>query len=450
MKKWILTKTPIFVQNIAISVFNSYLYRQRHAGAYKYFKEYFRKFDGADEQLWLSESSRRLSEFLSYATENSRWYKQYRGLSLHEFPILEKRDILENLEEISTVSEKKGIVSLTGGTTGASMKVIYTKEGMQEKFALLDHFRGLHGYSLGKRTAWFSGKEIVRDSDINRGICYRDDYINRIRFFSTFYITEKNFDIYWESIREFSPEYIVGFPSSVFELCSIAKARGLLLKGVVKAFFPTAEVVSASHRQVITGVLGCQILDQYSSSEGAPFILECSHGSLHIQPLTGIFEVVDQNMNPSKEGELLVTSFHTKGTPLIRYRIGDRLTMSPEGAVCSCGSTFPMVSSIDGRSLDFIYSTERGRVNLGNISNCTKDVDGIHCFQVIQEVENMVSVKIVSSPIFDDLEKEKFLKALRARLGHSMEIELLLVDDIPVEKSGKFRIVKNSLKSILN
>ena len=36
-----------------------------------------------------------------------------------------------------------------------------------------------------------------------------------------------------------------------------------------------------------------------------------------------MFEVVDENMQPATEGEILVTSFITHGTPLIRYRIGD-------------------------------------------------------------------------------------------------------------------------------
>src|SRR3546814_12220855 len=98
-----------------------------------------------------------------------------------------------------------------------------------------------------------------------------------------------------------------------------------------------------------------------------------------------MFEVVDESMPPAREGEILVTSFTTRGTPLIRYRIGDRISLAPEDYRCPCGSCFPVVKQIDGRSSDFIWSPENGKVNLGNISNCTKDVEGITCFQIVQD-----------------------------------------------------------------
>ena len=293
--------------------------------------------------------------------------------------------------------------------------------------------------------AWFSGKDLTRPKDLAKGICYRDDWVNNIRFYSTFHITDKYFEAYWSSFKSFSPKYLVGFPSSVYDLCMMAKERGLSLKGVVKVFFPTAETVLPEHRQVIGEVLGCSLIDQYASSEGAPFILQCSAGRLHIHPLTGVFEVVDENLQPAKEGEVLVTSFSTRGTPLIRYRIGDRIKLAPNESSCVCGSCFPLVEYIDGRSTDYILSPENGKVNLGNISNCTKDAPGIICFQVIQEHPHSVQVKLVRGRKFSRLDEANFLNALAVRLGQKMKIEVQYVDEIPREKSGKFRIVKNLL-----
>ena len=201
------------------------------------------------------------------------------------------------------------------------------------------------------------------------------------------------------------------------------------------------------HREVIGKVLGCKLVDQYASSEGAPFILECESGNLHIHSLTGIFEVVDENMQPANEGELLVTSFTTKGTPLIRYRIGDRITLAPPDKKCSCHSFFPLVDKIEGRSTDYILSPTRGKVNLGNISNSTKEVSGIIKFQVIQQELNKVQVKVVVSNSFNHIEKEKFIRALENRFGPGLTINLEIVDNIEVEKSGKFRLVKNLLSN---
>lgn len=397
----------------------------------------------------IKESKHRLNNFIQHATSHSTWYSTHKGKSLEEFPILEKSDLLNNLEKICTTREANAIISLTGGTTGASMKVLYKQSDMQERFAILDNFRSEHGYQLGKKTAWFSGKGLIREKDLKAGNCYRDDYINKIRFFSTFHITKENFDCYWKAFTEFAPEYIVGFPSSVYDLCCIALERNLEFKGTVKVFFPTAETVLSTHREIIGKVLGCKLVDQYASSEGAPFILQCTHGSLHIHPLTGVFEVVDENFKPSNEGELLVTSFTTYGTPLIRYRIGDRIKLAPKDFSCDCGSCFPVVEYIDGRSSDFVWSPENGRVNLGNISNCTKDVKGIQCFQLTQETENEVLVKVVATTAFNFPQELAFKEALHQRLGRTMKIQISRTAEIPREKSGKFRIVKNSLPSTM-
>lgn len=446
MKNFVFKFFPVFFQNLAISLYNTAQYRVRHGGKYRYYRDYFKKCESMDRDSLLLERDRRLKEFLNWARLNSGYYSKVSGDKLLDFPVLEKKDILDQLWNIATISEKKAVVSLTGGTTGASMKVLYKKEDVQERHALLDHFRSLYGYSLGSKVAWFSGKDLVRFKDLKKGICYRDDWINKIRFFSTFHINRNNFDIYWSAFVDFSPEFIVGFPSSVYELCLVAKEQGLSFKGKVKAFFPTAETVLPQYREVIQDVLGCPLIDQYASSEGAPFILQCSKGRLHIHPLTGVFEVVDSDLKPAQEGEVLVTSFSTRGTPLVRYRIGDRLCLSSSDDVCECGSLFPLVDFIDGRESDFVFSPYNGRVNLGNLSNCTKDAPGIVCFQIIQDHIDRITVRIVKGHSYDLSDEKVFIEALRRRVGQDMGINVEYVVDIPREKSGKFRIVKNSLK----
>lgn len=433
---------PVWVQNSLITLYNTYQYRVRHGGLYKQLRKKYKSYDDLTELMWRDKQAVMLKDFLLYVTSNSAWYRSYRNMQLCDFPVLQKVDVINHLDEIQTIPNSKGIISYTGGTTGASMKVIYTKEDIQERYAILDNFRSAHGYELGKKTAWFSGKDLVSESEVKNGICYRDDWLNKIRFFSTFHINEKFFDSYWKAFCKFEPEFIVGFPSSVFLICKMAKERGLTYPGKVKVFFPTAETVLAEHRQVIGDVLGCVLRDQYASSEGAPFILECRAGNKHIHPLTGIFEVVDESLKPCQQGQLLVTSFTTHGTPLIRYKIGDGITLSAERS-CICGSTFPLVDSIEGRANDYLISPEHGQVNLGNISNSTKGVEGIVCFQIIQRNLEELEIYIVPSNNFDDMQRSKFISSLKARMGGSIYFNVKIVDEIACEKSGKFRIVKN-------
>ena len=444
IKEKMFSKAPRLLQNSAISLFNSYQYKIRHGGTYKKFRDYYARAESLTESELIREVEIKKYEFFKYVKNNSKWYKSYNFDSFSSLPVLEKSDLINHLDEIKTINEKKGLVSLTGGTTGASMKVIYTKSDMQERFAIIDHFRAQHGYKLGEKVAWFSGKNLISEADINKGICSHYDFINKIRFYSTFHINERNFDIYWKSLNNFKPKFIVGFPSSVYEVCKMADSKGLHLKHKVKVFFPTAETVLPEHREVINRVMGCKLVDQYASSEGAPFILECKNGNLHLHPLTGTFEVVDDSMQPALNGELLVTSFTTHGTPLIRYRVKDHIQLSI-ATKCSCGSLYPLVDKIEGRATDYLISPTHGNVNLVNISNSTKGIEGIIKFQVIQEDLYHVHVLVVASNTFEPTQKTKFIEALEERFGSEISINLEIVNDIPTEESGKFRIVKNLL-----
>ena len=264
---------PVFFQNTIISFFNTYQYKIRHGGSYKKFREYYFYFDTkASKSEIEAETQRRKTEFLAYVKKNSSWYSSIDINNFSSIEPLNKLDLVNHIDQIITINKKKGILSKTGGTTGTSMCVYYKKEDMQERFAALDNFRARYGYELGKKTAWFSGKNIVSKRDIEKGLCYKEDFINKVRFFSTYDINKVNFYLYWDALNNYKPEFIVGYPSSVYDICVMASQLGLRAKFKAKVFFPTAETVLPAHREIITKILGCLVIDQYASSEGAPFI----------------------------------------------------------------------------------------------------------------------------------------------------------------------------------
>jgi len=450
--KEMLTKIPSPFSDLLISVFNKYQYLIRHSGIYKATKKIRKKYDYLNLEDLKNIQQKRLKDFIEYSKKNSDYYantlKNLRietVADLKDAPFLEKEDIVNRLEEILTISPQRGIESYTGGTTGASLKVIYKNEDMQERFAYLDYFRELYGYKLGKKTAWFSGKSLLSKRDISRKKFYKDDIINKIRFFSTFNIIESNAYAYYEALNRYEPEFLVGFPSSVLRICKFCEMHNLKFKKTAKYFFPAAEKITDEHREVIYRVMGCEIKDQYASSEGAPFMFECSNGKMHIDITSGVFEVLDENGNDIDEGELVVTSFSTRGTPLIRYKVGDKVSISNEKE-CECGSNFPICKEIDGRKDDFLISKTNGEINLGNISNATKGVDGIINFQLTQNTLDKINVKVAATNNFTNAQQTKFLDALKQRFGDDMHLNLTVVEEIPLEKSGKFRIIKNHIK----
>ena len=79
-----------------------------------------------------------------------------------------------------------------------------------------------------------------------------------------------------------------------------------------------------------------------------------------------------------------------------------------------------------------------------------KDVEGIVKFQVLQESLHEITIKIITDDKYYNKKYEKvFLKNWKDRLGEEFEIILQEVSEIPVEKSGKFRLVKNNIKHLI-
>lgn len=456
-KKSFYARLPRFLQEIGISLYNIRAYKKRYGGSYS---SLLKKFAEGSE-LTLAElksiQAKRYKEIITYARMHSPFYKSLQAnlstniVDISQLPIINKETLRENINDIYTIDKNDGIVSKTGGTTGKSLVVLYTHEDMQERFAMLDAFRSQFGYKLGKKTAWFSGKALLNENDIKKHRFWRTDHWHKVRYYSTFHIKNDYLKYYVEDLIRFAPEYMVGFPSTILEIAKYGLKHGYIFpKNTVKAVFPTSETITDEMRDVIGAFFHTKLYDQYASSEGAPFIVECKEGNLHMDLRSGVFEVLDENDKPCKSGRLVLTSFTTHGTPLIRYDIGDSLELMPEDHKCTCGNNNPLVKRILGRIDDYVYSPEVGKINLVNISNTTKGANGISRFQVIQEELHAIRILLVRDGDYSKKDEALFLQNWKDRVGSRMKIDIEYVEKIEVAKSGKYRIVINKIKNLIS
>ncbi len=446
-------KAPRIVQELMISIYNYRAYNVRYSGKYKTYFNYYSNSSPTLEELKEIQKLK-FEHLLNFAIENSSFYRSLYSDHLSdisferikEYPIIDKELLRKNIDRIHTLDKKKGHISKTGGTTGKSLEVIFKDSDVQERFALLDSFRSSFGYKLGQKTAWFSGKNLLSPKDLNKNRFWKTDHFHNVRYYSTFHIHQKNMKFYVQDLIAFRPQFIVGFPSTIYEIAKYGMLTGTdFPENMIKAIFPTAETLTLEMRELIESYFKSNMYDQYASSEGAPFIFECKNKNLHLELRSGVFEVVDDENKPVKSGRLIVTSFTTYGTPLIRYDIGDTAILGQTS--CSCGNQNPVVKQISGRISDFIYSEELGKVNLGNISNCLKGVKGVIQFQILQDHKDRIEVLLICEELFFAKEYDiVFINNLRERLGPNMVIQLRKVNHIPVEKSGKFRLIKNNIK----
>jgi phenylacetate-CoA ligase len=449
----IYDNSPIFFQNIMASVSGYKRNQNRYGQVYYDYLKFLADFDTWSLEKKLEYQRQELIKFISYAYENSKFYQRlYQNIDLasikciddlRALPIVDKEMLRENIVDVVTIPRKGAVEGHTGGTTGKSLVVLNTREDSMKRMAMLDHFKARVGFVHRKmRRATFNGKHIVPPGQ-KKKVFWRYNAACKQMIYSSFHITEDNMKYYVESFNKFKPHAIDGFFMSMCDIAGYIERHNIKLDFHPVAIFPTSETLTQSGRELLERVFKCKVYDQYASSEGAPFVTECPNQTPHIELASGVFEHFEEGSD-----EVLVTSFTTHGTPLIRYRIGDSMKFADEKANCTCGIEAPIVLEIQGRRLDFLYTADGAKIY--HVASLFKNIPpAVIRSQFVQNRLEEIVLKLevdkkLYKPEYDELLKDEFLH----KFGTGTKFNIEHVDEIPREKSGKFRMIKNNIIEI--
>ena len=136
---------------------------------------------------------------------------------------------------------------------------------------------------------------------------------------------------------------LVCTPSYALHLVAIARERGvdlakLPVRVTVHAGEPGAGIPAVRAR--IEDGWSARAFDHAGMTEMGAFGFECAEQTgLHVNETEFIAEVIDPGTErPAREGELVLTNLGRLGSPVVRYRTGDRVRLAE--ASCGCGRTF--------------------------------------------------------------------------------------------------------------
>ena len=113
--------------------------------------------------------------------------------------------------------------------------------------------------------------------------------------------------------------------------------------------------------------------------------------------------------------------------------------MPPRSAICSCGRTLPLLSCVEGRSDDILYTSSGRRI--GRLDPVFKAELPVKEVQIIQETLHDVRIRYVPASDFTDAAKQSIERRLRERMGNTIECTFEEVERIPRTANGKFRAV---------
>lgn len=457
MLEKIYKNSPIFIQNLMVT--GQGLVFRRHRFNQNFYDQLSSSISRSSwPKMKLEEyqvSAAR--EFLFHAAQHSPYWKQrfldhgcdpkaFSCISdIRGFPVLEKTDLRTRTSEIAATvpNPEKLKKAHTSGTTGSPIHVAYTPEDVASRQAFLYRMFALFNIKPMARSVRFSGHAIFPNADHNRRF-WRMNWAANQMLMSSYHLHPDNLDDYVNKLRDYKPELIDGFPSSIFVLARHVNQRGFSGEIRPKAIMTTAETLEDYQKEEIAQAFGgCPVINQYASSEGAPFITADTNGELVVNIDSGIFEFVkpgtEDPAEPGEIAEMLVTSFNTHAYPLIRYRIGDTVLL-PKTPRRSQVWDMPVVERILGRQDDILFTPSRGYI--GSLAVFRKAPSTIRESQIVQVAPTKFLLNVVPDREagYQRSDLEAILQEMRLRLGE-VEVEVRECDSIPRGANGKLRVV---------
>jgi phenylacetate-coenzyme A ligase PaaK-like adenylate-forming protein len=257
-------------------------------------------------------------------------------------------------------------------------------------------------------------------------------------------------------LNAFQPDHLTGYTSALEALAREEQAGRLRLRpgGRLRQLTNISEPLPGALRQFIEGAFGARVADCYSMAECPALTSGCPLGpGSHVNADLALLEVVDDNYRPVPDGQpggkVLVTSLYNHAQPLIRYEVGDVVTMSARP--CPCGSPLPLIRSIQGRT------RERFWVEVGG---AYREVPyylflaALHHYldmaehQVLQTGRNRFVVRAAPLPgraLSAERLRQLVLRSVRAEgLADVLTVEAEVVDAIrPDPQTGKVQRARN-------
>lgn len=449
-------RVPIFLQNILVSIYGYKLYRERYN---QNSKKYLRR---------LQESERftqaRMDEFIDKqfvslaktAIENVPFYRQWAednqitvsditGVAdLSRFPIVKKSFLRESPGDFVSDKSHDLIKLNTSGTTGSPLDIYCSKDDRTYHYAFFSRLRSWFGLSVRSKRATFFGRIIMLPENQSPPF-WRMDLAQNNLLMSSYHLAESNLMHYYNKLSGYRPEEIIAYPSSLYELGQFI-IRHDLKPIKCKVVFTTAETLLAYQREVLEQAFNAPVIDQYGCTEMAFFVSQCEHGTMHSHPEHGILETIDSEGKPvrGEPGILLATGLVNRSMPLIRYEVGDRVTLGSANSSCLCGRAFPEVYEVEGRLDDVIYRMDGTPV--GRLDPVFKGGSGIVSARIKQDDLGNVTVLVVPDDSFGVKERDWLRNELEKRLGGDIDIVIEVVKELEKEINGKFKAVESSFK----
>lgn len=390
----------------------------------------------------MNKKTDRLSELpnlLKYVKINVPYYRNVDETDLLNFPVVKKNDIMENFNSFQ--SKEYSDVNLhwvsTSGSTGVPFKANQNIEKRNRTIADLLYVHNKNGWHLGDKyvylRAWISKYSVAK-----------------LRVFLQNYIAVDivNFDDEQkESFRELLKtdkkiKVVLGYASAMENFVHYLEKKGDDKSMFnIKAIFTVSDNLSDSAKNKLEKMFGCPVINRYSNEElGVLAYTPAYSNTFSLNTASYHFELLklnsDEPTEPGEIGRLVITDLYNQSMPFIRYDTGDLATSNEKDR-----NHITHLTSFQGRVADVIRDTGGNIITAPIVSNYLADFYNMKKYQLIQYGEMEYELKVVCDT--ESYNISEFLKECKRFLGDKAIINVKHVENIPVEKNGKYKTIIN-------
>jgi phenylacetate-CoA ligase len=399
----------------------------------------------------------RLKKLLVHAQEHVPYYRKVfseAGFDARQFssfgdlekiPVLTKDDVRNHLDEMKADNFERWQPrkAQTGGSTGKPL-VTYKDRGAHT-YLTANNLRAWHaaGHNLGDKYITLAhGSLLPKKGSLKNTVYFLLQHSDLIK---CYHMDEATLYAALQTIRKSRGRYMFGYSSSTYLLASFADKTGIQMVGTLDALFTTSDMLYPHQRSLIEKVFGAKVFDIYGCPEGGIISFECEHHcGYHLNQESAYVEIV--GADSSGQGRIVSTPLFNYAFPMIRYETGDIGSITEEP--CVCGRALPRIAQLGGRIRDFVVLSD-GRHIHGAFFNHLEALyqsDWIEKYQVVQETQSHLVIKITCIRPPHESELEQIRSSLRKGLMPDMQIDFDL-SGVELAPSGKFRLIVSKVKT---
>lgn len=453
-QQYLYYSSPYLLKNVISSCYGIKERKARYGTDFARSLAFIRESQDWPEEKLKAYQREQTAHFLASRIKTTPYYRDrpaYReyspGRNHDDLPVLTKTEVRNNLRQFypEDLARTPHRWAHTSGTTGKSLVFPVSLSCFQREYA----FRALHYSWSGAdlvardRIAFCSGHPVAPHGRTKPPF-WVHDWRNNWLLLSSYHLAEKNLPSYIKELESYKPVLLGGYPSSLYLLAlAYQKYGGGSLR--LGAAYTASETLFDYQREAIESAFGCQTFNWYGNSEMCANIVECERGELHLKLEHSFVEVLnedDRPCSPGQTGRLVCTGFANDAFPLIRYDVGDVVSLSSD-QVSKCGRGGTLIERITGRVEDYVITPD-GRL-VGRLDHLFKDSKNVIEAQIVQhDVEELI-IRVVKDAGYAAGDERAITEEARRRLGSSIKLRFEYVDRIARTRNGKFRFIESTI-----